>query len=72
MRFNYELVAMQQQLVEAKKSGRVNALKELRSLSKEFGFTIGTLKGSFAENGKMKGIKMKGVKAWLKRFPLIV
>ena len=38
-----------QQLVEAKKRERVNALKEIKLLCKEFGFTAGMLKGSLAE-----------------------
>ena len=39
--------------VEAKKNERDNALKEVKRLCKEFGFTAGMLKGSFAE-GWMK------------------
>jgi len=33
-------------MVEAKKNERTNALKEVKRLCKEFGFTAGTLKGS--------------------------
>ncbi|MDC2992951.1 hypothetical protein OAY94_00890 [Prochlorococcus sp. AH-736-F17] len=35
-----------QQMVEAKKNERANALKEVKRLCKEFGFTAGMLKGS--------------------------
>jgi len=44
----------QQQMVEAKKSERANALKEVKCLCKEFGFTAGMLKGSLAEGRKKK------------------
>ena len=37
------------QMVEAKKNERANALKEVKRLCKEFGFTAGMLKGSLAE-----------------------
>jgi hypothetical protein len=37
--------AIQQQMVEAKKNERANALKEVKRLCKEFGFTAGMLKG---------------------------
>ena len=36
---------IQQQMIEAKKNERANALKEVRRLCKEFGFTAGMLKG---------------------------
>ena len=36
--------AIQQQMVEAKKNERANALKEVKRLCKEFGFTAGMLK----------------------------
>ena len=39
----------QQQMVEAKKNERANALKEVKRLCKEFGFTAGMLKGSLAK-----------------------
>ena len=39
-----EMEAIQQQMVEAKKNGRANALKEVKRLCKEFGFTAGMLK----------------------------
>jgi len=47
-----EMEAIQQQMVQAKKSERANALKEVKCLYKEFGFTAGMLKGSLAEGGK--------------------
>ena len=43
---------IQQQMVEAKKNERTNALKEVKRLCKEFGFTAGMLKGSLAEGRK--------------------
>jgi len=51
--------ANQQQLAEPKKNERANALKELRRLCNEFGFTAGMLKGSLA-----KGRKPKVVTEW--------
>ena len=45
---------IQQQMVEAKKNERVNALKEVKRLCKEFGFTAGMLKGALAEGRKPK------------------
>ena len=50
-----EMETIQQQMVEAKKKERANALKELKRLCKEFGFTAGILKGSLAEGLKTKG-----------------
>ena len=44
-----EMEAIQQQMVEAKKNERANALKEVKRLCKEFGFTAGMLKDSLAE-----------------------
>ena len=49
-----EMEVIQQQMVEAKKSERTNALKEVKRLSKEFGFTTGMLKGALAEGRKPK------------------
>ena len=40
---------IQQQMVEAKKNERANALKEVKRLCKEFGFTAGMLKGALAK-----------------------
>ena len=47
-----EMEAIQKQMVEAKKNERTNALKEVKRLCKEFGFTAGMLKGSLAEGRK--------------------
>ena len=48
-----EMEAIQQQMVEeAKKNERANALKEVKRLCKEFGYTAGMLKGSLAEGRK--------------------
>ena len=40
-----EMELIQQQMVEAKKNERADALKEVKRLCKEFGFTAGMLKG---------------------------
>ena len=48
-----EMEAIQQQMVEeAKKNERANALKEVKRLCKEFGYTAGMLKGSLSEGRK--------------------
>ena len=45
-----EVEAIQQKMVEEKKNERgANALKEVKRLCKEFGFTAGMLKSSLAE-----------------------
>tara|TARA_B100001057_G_C22279297_1_gene730073 strand:- start:256 stop:432 length:177 start_codon:yes stop_codon:yes gene_type:complete len=44
-----EMEAIQQQMVEAKKNGRANALKEVKRLCKEFGFTAEMPEVAFAE-----------------------
>ena len=49
-------VSIQQQIVEAKKNERTNALKEVKRLCKEFGFTAGMLKGSLPEGRKPKDV----------------
>ena len=49
-----EIETIQQQTAEAKKNERTNALKEVKWLCIEFGFTAGMLKGSLAEGRKMK------------------
>jgi len=36
-------------MIEAKKNERANALKEVKRLCKEFGFTAGMLKGALAK-----------------------
>ena len=38
-----KMEAIQQQMVEAKRNERANALKEVKRLCKEFGFTAGML-----------------------------
>ena len=38
-----EMDAIEQQMVEAKKNERANALKEVKRLCEEFGFTAGML-----------------------------
>jgi hypothetical protein len=44
-----EMEAIQQQMVEAKKNERATALKEVKRLCRESGFTAGMLKGSLAK-----------------------
>ena len=44
-----EMESIQQQMVGAKKNDRSNALKEVKRLCKEFGFTAGMLKVSLAK-----------------------
>ena len=41
-------------MVEAKKNERANALKEVKPLCKEFGFTAGMLKGVLTKGRKKK------------------
>lgn len=48
-----EMVAIQQQMVEANKNECAKELKEVKRFCKEFGFTAGMLKGSLAE-GRQK------------------
>ena len=47
-----EMEAIQQQMVEAKKNERANALKEVKRLCKEFGFTAGMLKSLWLKGEK--------------------
>ena len=51
---NSEMEAIQQQMVEAKKNERADALKEVKRLCKEFGFTAGMLKGSLTKGRRKK------------------
>ena len=44
-----EMEAIQQQMVEAKKNERTNALKEVKRLCKQFGFTASMLEGSLVK-----------------------
>lgn len=46
------MVEIPQQVVDSKKNERANALKEVKRLCKEFGFTAGMLKGSLSEGRK--------------------
>ncbi len=49
-----EMEAIQQQMVEAQKNERANALKEGKHLCKEFGFTARMLKGALAKGRSQK------------------
>lgn len=49
-----EMETIQQQMVEAKKNERTDALKEVKRLCKEFGSTAGMPKGSLAEGRQKK------------------
>ena len=49
-----EMIAIQLQMIEAKKNDSANALKDVKRLYKEFGFTAGMLKDSSAEGRKSK------------------
>ena len=47
-----EMETIQQQMTQAKKRERANALKEVKRQCKEFGFTAGMLKGALATGRK--------------------
>ena len=49
-----EIGAIQQQMIEAKKNERAKALKKVKRLCKEFGFTDRMLKGSLAVGRQKK------------------
>ena len=49
-----EMETIQQQMAEAKKNERTVALKKVKELCKEFGFTAGMLKSALAEGRKHK------------------
>ena len=49
-----EMETILQQMAEAKKNERTVALKKVKELCKEFGFTAGMLKGVLAEGRKQK------------------
>ena len=49
-----EMETIQQQMAEAKKNERTNAIKEVKRLCKEFGLTAGMVKGLLAEGKKNK------------------
>ena len=44
-----EMEAVHWQMVESKKNEHTNALKEVKRLCKEFGFTAGIFKGALAK-----------------------
>ena len=44
-----DMEVLQQKMVEAKKNERADALKTVKRLCKEFGFTPGMLKGALAK-----------------------
>ena len=50
-----EMETIQQQIVEARKYERTNALKEAKSLCKEFGLIAGYLRASSLKGGKAIG-----------------
>ena len=50
-----EMETIQQQMTKAKKNERANALKEVKRLCKEFGFTAGMLKGALVKGRKTNG-----------------
>lgn len=50
--FKAEMECLQQQMVDAKKLERVEALKRGKELCKEFGFRARMLKGALAEGRK--------------------
>ena len=47
-----DMEVLQQQMAEAKKNERAVALKTVKRLCKEFGFTAGMLNGALAEERK--------------------
>ena len=49
-----EMEQLEAQMAEAKKRERAEALKKVKELFKEFGFTAGMLKGALAEGRKKK------------------
>ena len=49
-----EMEKLEAQMVEAKKNERKEALKTVKKLCKDFGFTAGMLKGSLASGRKPK------------------
>ena len=44
-----EMETIQQQMAKAKKNERADAVKEVKRLCKEFGFTAGIFKGALAK-----------------------
>jgi len=49
-----EMESLWQQMVEAKKRERAEALKKVKEICREFSFTAGMLKGALAEGRKKK------------------
>ncbi len=47
-----DMEPIQQQMADAQRNERANALKEVKRLCKEFGFAAGMLKGSLGEGSK--------------------
>ena len=45
---------LEKEMAEAKKRERAEALKKLKELCKEFGFTAGMLKGALAEGRRKR------------------
>ena len=48
------IVTLRPQMLEAKKRERAEALKRVKELREEFGFTAGMLKGALVKGGKKK------------------
>ena len=49
-----EMKQLENQMVSARKRERADALKQVRKLCKEFGFTAGMLKASLAQGRKSR------------------
>ena len=49
-----EMEAIQAQIAKANRNGPAKALKAVTHICREFGFTVGMLKGSLAEGRKTK------------------
>lgn len=49
-----EMEQLQKQMDEAKKRDRTEALKQVKKLCKDYGFTAGMLKGALAQGRKPK------------------
>jgi uncharacterized membrane protein (DUF106 family) len=51
-----EMESTQQQMIEAKKNERANALKEVKSLCKEFSLLLACLKAHWLKDGRRNEI----------------